>query len=370
MRCRMAGGLRRSVRWRRRRSEGRPGPAAPVFLTPIAVSDANQTPTQPAPTPVEPQSGAKDFIAPPPAAIAGTALLAADEQPIDFLGALQLAEAQNPDIGLSRQAIQDALAQQLQARSLMLPSVHVGANYRDHQGILQTSSGKMLDVDFSSLYVGNGALATAAGTTVIPGIQMFGNVSDGIFAPLAARQLVASRGFQAQAASNQILLEVARRFVDLVRAEGDLHALLLSEKDTDQAVQITRAFARAQQGRDADARRAETTALLLHSKTLRAEENLLTASAELVRVLSLDPAIRLRDGPAERNARIGGRRARVGTAAERGAGGAPGTGRPEPTSPAGKCWCSRNALARSSPRSRSDSAPAASAADRPGRSAD
>jgi hypothetical protein len=123
-------------------------------------------------------------------AMAGTAFFAADEQSVDFFAALQLAEAQNPNIGLSRQAIQEALAQQLQARSMMLPSVRAGGNYRSHQGVLQTSSGKMVDVDSSSLYLGNGALAEAAGTTVIPGVQVFGHVGDGIFEPLAARQLV------------------------------------------------------------------------------------------------------------------------------------------------------------------------------------
>lgn len=266
----------------------------PVFLTPIAVSASKEAPKpQPTPTSAKKGSGEKPFVAPLPSAGA-SALIASDEHVIDLVSALHLAEAQNPDIGLSRQAIQEALAQQLQARAMMLPSVHAGANYRDHQGILQTSSGKMIDVDSSSLYLGNGVLADAAGTTVIPGIQIYGHVGDGIFAPLAARQLVASRSFQAEADSRQILLDVAARFIDLVRAEAELQALLRSEKDMDEAVKITRSFAKAQQGRDADAKRAESAAFLLHSRTVRAEENLLTASAELTRVLSLDPAIRLR----------------------------------------------------------------------------
>ena len=239
-------------------------------------------------------SGEKMQESQPSLAMSGTALFAADEQMVDLFAALQLAESQNPSIGLSRQAIQEALAQQLQARSMMLPSVRAGANYRNHQGVLQTSSGKMVDVDSSSLYLGNGALAEAAGTTVIPGVQIFGHLGDGIFEPLAARQLVAARNFQAQATSNQTLLEVAQRFLDLVRAEAELLALRLTEKDMDQAVQITRSFAKAKEGREADAMRARTTALLLHSQEVRAEENLLTAAAELARVLSLDPSVRLR----------------------------------------------------------------------------
>jgi outer membrane protein TolC len=231
------------------------------------------------------------------AAMTGTALFDGDEKLVDFFAALQLAEAQNPNIALSRQAIQEALGQQLQARSLLLPSVRAGGNYRSHQGVLQTSSGKMTDVDSSSLYLGNGALAEAAGTTVIPGVQVFAHLGDGIFEPLAARQLVVARNFQAQATSNQILLEVATKFLDLARAEAESQALRLTEKDMDQVVQITRGFAKVKEGREADALRAQTAALLLHSKAVQVEENLLTASAELARVLSLDPALRLRVAP-------------------------------------------------------------------------
>lgn len=265
------------------------GPVRAVLMSPVPLSEEKAVAG-----PQKSAQGEAPYVGPAPSAIAASALDAADEHAIDFVAALQLAEVQNPDIGLSRQAIQEALALQLQARSLLLPSVHAGANYRDHQGVLQTSSGKMLNVDFSSLYLGNGALAEAAGTTVIPGVQLYAHVGDGIFAPLAARQLVASRSFQAEADARQILFEVTARFLGLVRAETELQALRHSEQDMAQAVKITREFAKVKQGRDADAKRAETAALLLHSQTARAEETLLTASAELTRTLSLDPAVRLR----------------------------------------------------------------------------
>ena len=82
-----------------------------------------------------------------PSAMSGTGLFASEEQLVDFYASLQLAETQNPNIGLSRQAIQEALAQQLQARSMLLPSARIGGDYRSHWGVLQTSSGKMIDVD-------------------------------------------------------------------------------------------------------------------------------------------------------------------------------------------------------------------------------
>lgn len=269
-------------------------PPRAYFLAPVAVGDDEQLPKPRPVAPPEQSSGDKTYVGPRPAILSATILSAGDEQMIDFLASLRLAETQNPDIGLARQAIQAALAEQLQARAMALPSVNAGANFREHQGVLQTSSGKMIDADFSSLYVGNGAMATAAGTTVVPGIQIYGHVGDAIFMPLAARQLVAARNFQAEAASHQILLEVSTRFLDLLAAEEEWQALRLSEKDMGEAVFITRAFAKAQQGRDADYKRAEAAAFLVHAQTLRAEESILTASAELARVLSLDPAVRLR----------------------------------------------------------------------------
>ena len=218
----------------------------------------------------------------------------AEEQVVDLATALQLAEAQNPNIGLARQAIQEALALQMQARSMMLPTVRAGANYHGHQGILQTGAGQMRPVTESSLYFGNGAMALGSTTAMIPGIQIFTHLGDGVFEPLAARQFVASRRFQSEAATNQVLLDVAGRFLELVRAEAELQAIRLSEEDVGQAVLETKAFAEVRQGRHADYMRAQATADLLHADEVQAQENLLTASAELVRVLSLAPSIRLR----------------------------------------------------------------------------
>jgi outer membrane protein TolC len=221
----------------------------------------------------------------------------ADEHMVDLSTVLRLAEVQNPSIGLARQAIEEAVAFQLQARALLVPSVRAGANFRMHQGILQTSSGLMREVNSDSLYYGSGAGAVASGTVAFPGIQIFAHLGDGLFEPLAARQNVAARQFRADAVANQILLEVASRFLELVRAEAELDAMRQSEKDMNQIVQITAAFANVKLGREADASRARSEALLLHAEEVQAEENVAVASAQLTRVLSLDPSLRLRTPP-------------------------------------------------------------------------
>lgn len=227
----------------------------------------------------------------------------AEEHPIDLSTALQLAERQNPAIGLARQAIEEALAGQMQARALMAPTLRAGMNYRLHQGVLQTPAGLMRRVNSSSLYAGNGAGAVGSGTVAFPGVQVFSHLGDGIFEPLAARQLVAARQFQADAIANQVLLEVAIAFLELVQAEAALTAFRQSEQDLDEVVRITAAYAKVKAGREADALRARTQALLLRADGIQAEENVAVASAALTRTLSLDPAIRLRT-PADWNASL------------------------------------------------------------------
>jgi outer membrane protein TolC len=221
-------------------------------------------------------------------------VLPAHEDLVDLSTALRLAEADNPGIAISRQAIQQALAQQLQAQSMILPTLRAGINYHLHDGVLQTSGGEIRHVDERSLYFGGGARALAAETVGFPAVQFFSQLGDAYFAPLAARQQVSASQARADAVANVVLLDVVGRFLDLVRAEGDLAALLQSEKEMNLIVQTTAAFAKGGQGRDADARRARTEALLLHSRKQAVEERLAVAAAELARLLHLDPSVRLR----------------------------------------------------------------------------
>jgi outer membrane protein TolC len=218
----------------------------------------------------------------------------AEEDPIDLSTALKLAEAENPQIAMASQAIELALAQQLQARALVLPHLRAGLNYHKHDGVLQSSPGLMRHVESESLYFGGGARALAAETVAFPAVQFSNHLGDAFFEPLAARQFVAVKEYQAAATANAVLLETALRYLDLLNAEGELAALWQSEKEMDLIVQTTALFAKQGAGREADAKRARAEALLLHSERQAAEERTALAAAELARVLHLDPSIRLR----------------------------------------------------------------------------
>lgn len=212
---------------------------------------------------------------------------------IDLGTAFRLAEIENPEIGIARQAIQEAVANQQRADVLLLPTIRAGANYRNHQGILQSTFGLMRSVNLSSLYAGGGAGPVGAGTVPIPMIQIFSPLADAFLEPLVARRQVSVQTAQAQATTNQTLLQVARTFLELIAAEAELAVNRSSERDMIELVELTKQFARAGLGRESDGNRAEADFLLLQIDIQASEEQVVVAGARLAEVLNLDPNIRL-----------------------------------------------------------------------------
>jgi outer membrane protein TolC len=215
------------------------------------------------------------------------------DYPLDLATALALAGAENPTIALAQEAVRASRAEQLRAQALLLPTLDAGSSLDVHRGNLQTSQGQIIHVDRQSLYVGAGASAVGAGTVTIPGVRLTAQVADAVFEPRAARQQVAASNLDALATRNRVLLEVTDRYFALVGAEAAVQAFRQSEADLGRLVDLTVNFARTGEGREGDANRARSDALLLHTAEQRAEEQVAVASAELARLLSLDPAVRL-----------------------------------------------------------------------------
>jgi outer membrane protein TolC len=216
------------------------------------------------------------------------------EYAIDLETALGLAGAENPTIALAREAVRASRAEQLQAQVLLFPTLNAGMNLHIHRGNLLASSGIIRDVNSQLLYAGWGARTVGAETLAFPGLRVFAQVADAIYEPVAARQRVAARRFDLAATGNAVLLEVADRYLALAGAEALLQMVRQSESELAEVVRVTANFARTGQGRQSDADRARSQALLLRTEEQRAEEEIAVASAELARLLNLDPAVRLR----------------------------------------------------------------------------
>lgn len=214
-------------------------------------------------------------------------------QPIDLNTALRLAGVQNPDLLVARQRVVEAVALRQFAAVQILPTLNGGTSYDNHTGNLQQSNGNILSVNRESVYVGAGTYPTAAGTVTIPGVVLIGNVGQGIFLYLLARQEVRKREFASIAERNQVFLRVCLAYCELIRAEGK-HAIALQVRDKAANVaRITAQYARTGQGREADARRAATFLARRQADVKQAEGEILSASSYLCRLLNLDPSIRL-----------------------------------------------------------------------------
>src|SRR5207244_722280 len=129
-----------------------------------------------------------------------------EARPIDLASALRLAAVDNPEIGLARERVREAIALRQLAAAQFLPDLNMGGNFDHHLGPLQQSNGQILKVNRDSLYLGLGAGAVSAGTVNIPGIVWSANVSDVWYRHLASRQIVRQRAFESEAVRNDMLL--------------------------------------------------------------------------------------------------------------------------------------------------------------------
>jgi outer membrane protein TolC len=216
---------------------------------------------------------------------------------MDLETALLLAGAENPTIALAREAVNASLAALLRARAALLPTLDGGASFDSHTGNLLSAQGIVRDVDRQALYAGAGASTVGAGTVTVPGVRLTAQVAEALFEPRIARQVVVSRRLDARATRDAVLLDVVLGYFALVGAEARQQAIRQSEADLAEIVRLTANFARIGQGREGDAERARSEALLLHDEEQRAEEEVAVAAAELTRLLSVDPSYRVR-GPA------------------------------------------------------------------------
>lgn len=251
----------------------------------IAEGPAVEKSAEPLPPP-RPVKDQPVFAEPP-------SLLTAPTEPIDLASALRLAGVQNPEILLARERVLQAVAERQLAAAQFLPSLNAGTNVDVHTGTLQRAAGQIIKVNRGDMYLGLGASAVGSGTVTIPGIAWNANLSQTLFTTLVRRQLVRAREFGSQAIRNDVLLQVAVAYLELLRAEGHRAIASRTRDEAREVARITANYARAGQGRQADADRAATELDQRNTELLQAESDVLTSAARLAQLLNLDPSTRL-----------------------------------------------------------------------------
>jgi outer membrane protein TolC len=210
--------------------------------------------------------------------------------PITLLDALKIASLGNLDIAQARLLVERGRANYNLFRSRFLPNIGVGTTYTTHDGTIQNTAGNISEVDRDSLFVG---------------MQTFYAVSlsDALFLPAEARRLLDAVRIGQVRITNDTLLRVADAYFDVLLARRRLASssealdFLVSTQESDLRggshglLPLIRAFVRRDTALPSDQARVEADVIRLYDERTRAAQDLRTTSAELARLLRIDPTI-------------------------------------------------------------------------------
>jgi outer membrane protein TolC len=208
---------------------------------------------------------------------AGIDAPAPNSLPINLATAMQLAGVRPLDIAAATVQVEQALAVQLQAKALWIPTINAGAAYFRHDGVLPNIfTGENFRKGRQSFFVGGG-----------PSLSV--GLTDAIFAPLAARRVVAARHADLQTARNDVLFSVSQAFFDLQAARGRLLGAGASITRAELLVNFAKALAPSLIP-PLEINRAQTELQSLRQTQQVAIRDWRVASARLGEILLLDPA--------------------------------------------------------------------------------
>ncbi len=203
--------------------------------------------------------------------------------PINFLSALQLANVRGLDIAAAAERIRSATAALEGAQVLWLPTITLGGDYNRHDGKNQDTMGNVFNNSRSSGMLG---LGTGIGPAAIL------DVGQAIFAPLAARQQVRARQADLQTATNDTLVAVSDAYFTVQQARGELAGASETSRRSEDLLARTRKLA-PNIVPELEVFRAETELARRQEAELVARERWQTASADLARLLRLDPSLQI-----------------------------------------------------------------------------
>jgi outer membrane protein TolC len=230
----------------------------------------------PAPEQQQPNQLPPSLAANPPAGTTIDSQLAPGDKPlpINLPTAMQLANLQPIDVQVAAARIRVAGAEFDFAKLLWLPTLLVGTDYLRHDGQIQDGAGNITTTSSGSFMVG-------AGPSLLVG------VTDAIFEPLAARQVVRSRDAALQTARNDSLLAVTNAYFTVQQSRGELagaeDVLRRSVGLADRVRQLAPALLA-----DLEVFRTRTQARRSQQLVQSARERWRVASADLTRILQLD----------------------------------------------------------------------------------
>jgi len=204
---------------------------------------------------------------------------------IDLVTALRLAGDSNPTIGVARHGTQEGFYALREAQVLWLPTLQAGPSYFHYDYWTRNAKGGVVPSGQGYLYLDSSAILSV-------------DTADALFRPLAARQSARARAASEQGVANQVQLQVALAYLDLLR----IYANLVINADTlARAENMARHAEAANQEGLVKSRvsiyRARTEVNLRRQEKIGLEAQAGETSAHLAQLLLLPPTVSLR--PAE-----------------------------------------------------------------------
>jgi outer membrane protein TolC len=201
--------------------------------------------------------------------------------PIDLATALRLVNASNPTIALARERVAEAVARVDQANILWLPNLVSGPAYLRHDGRIQNSTGLVFPTSKSNIYAGGGAVFRF-------------ETADALFAPLIARRLASAVQAASQITTNNVQLDVAQAYLDLLQVHGLLAVnadVLARVREMQYRAEVAEEAGKSKTTADANRARTEVQLRLQERIALNGQARII--SARLARLLLLRPTVGL-----------------------------------------------------------------------------
>jgi uncharacterized protein (TIGR03000 family) len=195
--------------------------------------------------------------------------------PINLATALGIANVQPWDILAASDRVRIASAQLQQSNVLWLPTLYTGGVYQTHAGGTQSADGAVSTPSSS---------AFEFGTTP----QFVFTCTEAIFEPLASRRMLQARKAELQAVTNDTTFAVARAYFDVLQARGELASADEVLRRSDELIRKIKVMA-PELVPQVEVARAEAQYARFRQAERSAREKWNVVSAELVRVLRLDP---------------------------------------------------------------------------------
>lgn len=207
-------------------------------------------------------------------------LIGKERLSIDLPTALRLATANNLDIAEAKAQVLEAKGNSNAADGGLIPGVSLFFGYARTDGTLQGTFGDLGSAAFNTLNPG-----------VIVGFSL--NPGEAIFNALAAHRIVDATRANESVVTQDVLLNVAEEYYDLVEAQAKVKVAEKAVSDSKTLLQIAKVLEKEGIAPGADVVRAQAKLSSDEQALIRAQNEFREASINLAQTLKLDSSVTL-----------------------------------------------------------------------------